>query len=124
MFQIINGVQVKEHEETKDLPNILDKRFEIEFLDNVYLHKLLCLDLININVKGYKRKYGRKREINHGRKWMYVIKHNDFAENRKKYGELCCIIHEKIGDYLAKEYGLDPTGMFIVDSMDQVYILS
>jgi len=46
MFQTINGVQIREHDETKAKPNLIDKRFEIEYLDNVYLHKLVCIDLI------------------------------------------------------------------------------
>ncbi|WP_066385504.1 hypothetical protein [Neobacillus mesonae] len=123
MFQTINGVQISEHEETKANPNLFEKRFEIEFLDHVYLNNLVCLDLININVKEFKRKFGRKIVVDHGRKWMYVVKHNDYVENRKKYGKVCSIIHEKIGGYLKKEYGFDPTGMFVVDSMGTVYVM-
>jgi hypothetical protein len=81
MFITINGVQVKEHDETMDLPNLLDKRFEIEYLDNVYLNNVVCLDLINIKVKENKRKFVQKTKIDHGRKWMYVIKHANFVEN-------------------------------------------
>ncbi|MEY9866517.1 hypothetical protein ABIE66_001896 [Peribacillus sp. B2I2] len=40
MFQTINGVQIREHDETKAQSNLLDKRFEIEYLDNVYLNQL------------------------------------------------------------------------------------
>ncbi|ETI67256.1 hypothetical protein [Neobacillus vireti] len=121
MFQTINGVQIREHDETKAIPNLTEKRFEIEYLDNVYLNKVVCIDIINIPVKGHQWKYGIKRLKDYGRMWMYVIKHNDFAENRKKYGEVCNLIHDKIGVYLQKEYGLNPVGSFIIDSMDKVY---
>ncbi|MEW9053835.1 MAG: hypothetical protein AB2392_21935 [Neobacillus sp.] len=124
MFITINGVQIKEHDETKDLPNILEKSFEIEYLDNVYLNNLVCLDLINIKVKETKRKFVRNVKIDHGRKWMYVVKHTDFALNRAKYGEVCCIVHDKIGEYLAKEYSIDAADTFLIDSMDKVYIPS
>jgi hypothetical protein len=123
MFHTINGVQIKEHTKTKELPNILDKRFEIEYLDNVYLNKLVCIDIINIPVKEPVRKYGFKRLKDRGRMWMFVIKHKDFVENRVKYGEVCSIIHEKIGEYLHNEYGLSPEGQFIIDSMERVYII-
>jgi hypothetical protein len=53
--------------------------------------------------------------------WMYVVKHKDFAENREKYGEVCSLIHEKIGEYLEKNFGFNPVGNFIVDSTDKVY---
>lgn len=124
MFHSINGVQIREHDETKDLPNLIDKRFEIEYLDNVYLNKLVCLDLVNINVKSNVRKYGIKRLKDYGRQWVFVVKHTDYAKNRKRYSEVTCIIHDKIGDYLAKEYGYDPTGMNLMDSMENVYVLS
>ncbi|MEY9866518.1 hypothetical protein ABIE66_001897 [Peribacillus sp. B2I2] len=52
---------------------------------------------------------------------MYVIKHLDYSENRKRYGEVCSLIHEKIGEYLGKEFGLSPVGPFLIDSMDRVY---
>ncbi|PEQ90724.1 hypothetical protein CN481_16785 [Bacillus sp. AFS006103] len=123
MFQTINGVQIREHDETKDLPNLLEKRFEIEYLDKVYVNGLVCIDIININVQGYERKYGFKRKIDYGRQWMYVIKHNDYVENRLKYGEVCSLIHEKIGVYLAREFRFNPVGGFLIDSMDKVYIL-
>jgi hypothetical protein len=58
MFQTINGVQIREHDETKALPNLLEKRFEIEYLDNVYLYRVVCIDIINMPVKGYERRYG------------------------------------------------------------------
>jgi hypothetical protein len=122
MFQNINGVQIREHDETKALPNILEKRFEVEYVDNVYLNNLVCIDIININVKGYEKKYGFKRKKDYGRKWMYVIKHTDFVDNRKRYGEVCCIIHEKIYEYLAKEFGFNPVGGFLIDGMENVYI--
>lgn len=124
MFHTINGVQIKEHDETKEKPNLIGKRFEIEYLENVYLHKLVCIDLINIPVKGYERKFGRKKLKDFGPHWMFVVKHSDYAENNKKYGEVCSIIYEKIGEYLAKEFGLNPVGRFIVDSMDKVYVTS
>jgi hypothetical protein len=124
MFQTINGVQIREHDETKSLHNLFEKRFEIEYLDLVYLNKLVCIDIINIPVKGHVRKYGFKRLQDYGRMWMYVVKHNDFVENRTKYGEVCSLIHEKISMYLKEEYGFPPTGKFIIDSMDKVYISS
>ncbi|WP_283780679.1 hypothetical protein [Peribacillus frigoritolerans] len=40
MFQTINGVQIREHDGTKAQSNLLEKRFEIEYLDNVYLNQL------------------------------------------------------------------------------------
>ncbi|MEH7130713.1 hypothetical protein V7103_21185 [Neobacillus drentensis] len=123
MFQTINGVQIREHDETKALTNLQEKRFEIEYLDHVYLYKLVCIDIINIPVKGYERKYGFKRKKDFGPMWMYVIKHNDYDENRKKYGEVCSLIHEKTVEYLSKEFGLNPVGGFLIDSMDKVYIL-
>jgi hypothetical protein len=124
MFQTINGVQIKEHEENKENPNTLEKRFEIEYLDNVYLNKLVCIDIINIPVKVNVKKYGIKRQVDYGRKWMYVVKHNDFELNRKRYAEVCSLIHDKIGIYLRDGFGIDPTGMFIIDNMDKVYVLS
>jgi hypothetical protein len=124
MFQTINGVQLKEHDETKALTNLQEKRFQVEYLDHVYLNKLVCIDIINIPVKGHERKYGFKRLKDYGRMWMYVIKHNDYDENREKYGEVCSIIHEKIGEFLEKEYGLSPVGTFIIDSIDRVFKLS
>jgi hypothetical protein len=96
----------------------------MEYLDNVYLHSLVYLDLINIKVKENKRNFLRKVKIDHGRKWMYVVKHTDFALNRAKYGEVCCIVHDKIGDYLSKEYGIIAAETFLIDSMDKVYIPS
>lgn len=59
MFQNINGVQIKENDETKDLPNLIDKRFEIEYIDHVYLHKLLCFDFINLEVGVLPTKSGK-----------------------------------------------------------------
>lgn len=79
----------------------------------MYLHKLVCLDIININVQGGR---GRRKQFN-GRQWKYDIKHSNFMVNRKKYGEVCGLIHEKIVEYLYKEYGLNPIGNFIIDSM-------
>ncbi|MEH7098169.1 hypothetical protein [Neobacillus vireti] len=122
MFQTVNGVQIREQGETKALPNLLEKRFEIEYLDYVYLNKVVCIDIINIPVKGYERKYGIKRLKDYGRMWMYVVKHKDYAENRKKYAEVCSLIHDKIGIFLEKEFGISPFGKFIIDSMDRVYI--
>ncbi|MGG1400194.1 hypothetical protein ABE288_20580 [Bacillus salipaludis] len=124
MFQTINGVQIREHEETKALSNLQEKRFEIEYLDNVYLNRLVCIDIINMPVKGHVRKYGFRRLKDFGKMWMYVVKHHDFDENRKLYGEVCSIIHEKIGEYLDKEYGLSPVGTFLIDSMERVYTYS
>jgi hypothetical protein len=124
MFQNINGVQIREYDETKSLPNLTDKRFEIEYQDNVYLHKLIQIDLINISVKGHKRKFGRKTLIDYGRNWIFVIKHNDYAENRGKYAEVSAIIHDKIGGFLVKEYGYDPLGTKLIDGMNNVYINS
>jgi hypothetical protein len=124
MFQTVNGVQIREHTETKSLAVLQEKRFEIEYLDHVYLNKLVCIDIINIPVKEPVRKYGFKRLKDRGRMWMYVIKHKDFDENRRKYGEVCTIIHEKLWDYLENEYGLSPVGTFIIDSMERVYINS
>ncbi|MEH6956773.1 hypothetical protein [Neobacillus drentensis] len=124
MFQTINGVQIRERNETKELPNLIDKRFEIEYIDNVYLHKLVQLDLININVKGHKRKFGRKTLKDYGRNWMFVVKHKDYAENRRKYAEVGAIIHDKIAEYLIKEYGYKPVGMRLMDCEDNVYTSS
>ncbi|ALC88888.1 hypothetical protein AM500_03035 [Bacillus sp. FJAT-18017] len=118
MFHTVNGVQIREHDETLMKPNTLEKRFEIEYLDNVYLHKLICIDLINLNVKKPRRFINKSL----GRKWLYVIKDHDFDENREKYGVLCRMIHEKIGDYLRDEYGFEPTGLFLIDSMERVYV--
>jgi hypothetical protein len=123
MYQTINGVQIRENEETRELPNLVDKIFEIEYLDNVYLHKLVCLDFINIKVKGRERKYGMKFKKDYGQQWMFVVKDNDFVENRKMYGEVACLIHDKIGDFLVKEYGYKP-GLILMDSMDKVYLTS
>jgi hypothetical protein len=119
MFQNINGVQIREHIETKDLPNLIDKRFEIEYLDNVYVHKLVCLDFININVIGTGRMPLRRRK--YGRQWMFVVKETEFSIRRKEYAEVCCIIYEKIGDYLRTEYRYIP-GRVILDSIERVYI--
>ncbi|MGX6443575.1 hypothetical protein ACWM35_10185 [Neobacillus sp. K501] len=124
MFQTINGVQIREYDETKELPNIIDKCFEIEYLDNLYLNKLVCLDLININVKGYDRRYGFKQLKAYGRKWMFVVKHKDYAENRRKYGEVGCIVHDKIAEYLRGEYGYNPVGGRLMDCEENVYTTS
>lgn len=121
MFQNINGVQFREVEETKFLPDLKEKRFEIEYIDNVYLHKRISLDLININVTGQKRKFGIKLKADIGRKWMLVVKDTDFEENRSKYAELGCIIHDKIGPFLIEEFGYVP-GDLIMDQADKVYV--
>lgn len=123
MFQTINGVQIREHAETKELPNLIDKRFEIEYQDNVYLNRLVCLDLINIPVQGYERKYGFKRLKDYGCHWMFVVKHKDYAENRRKYAEVGCIVNDKIAEYLKAEYGYNPVGGRLMDCEDSVYIL-
>jgi hypothetical protein len=54
---------------------------------------------------------------------MFVVKDTDYAENRKGYGEVACIIHDKIGEYLADEYGYNPVGKILMDTMDKVYIM-
>lgn len=121
MFQTINGVQIRESNETKSFTDIQEKRFEIEYLDNVYLNRIVCIDIINIPVQLQERKYGFKRLKDNGQMWMYVIKHKDFDENRKKYGEVSRIVHEKIASYLEMEYRLNTVGTFIIEGMDKIY---
>lgn len=121
MFHNINGVQIKENEDTKFLPDLKEKRFEIEYIDNVYLHKRISLDFINLNVMGYKRLLGFKKIADLGRMWMLVVKDTDYDENKSKYAELGCIIHDKIGPLLTEEYGYVP-GDVIMDQADRVYI--
>ncbi|WP_316568855.1 hypothetical protein [Neobacillus sp. YIM B06451] len=118
MFQNINGVQIREHDETRELPNITEKRFEIEYVDNVYLHKVICLDFINMPVK----QKGLIKSKDLGRHWMLVVKHNDFVENRLLYAEVGCIIHDKIRDFLCEEYGYESGKIpILMDQKEKVY---
>jgi hypothetical protein len=122
LIKNLMGVQIREWDDTRGLTNLLEKKWEIEYL---YLQKLVCLDLINIPIAEKQRKYGLlKVEKDLGRHWLYVVKDNDFVENRSLYSEVICIIHNRIGEYLAKEYGFNPTGNFYMDSHDKVYINS
>lgn len=75
-------------------------------------------------MQGYERKYSFKRIKNYGRQWMFVVKHKDYAENRREYGEIGCIVHDKIAEYLANEYGYDHAGGKLMDCEDNVYISS
>jgi hypothetical protein len=120
MFQNVNGVQIREHKETKEMPNLIDKRFEIEYQDDDFTHKLVCLDIMIVNVNSER---WRTKRFN-GYQWMYVINNSDFYEYREMYAEVCKVIQKKIGGYFQKEYGLSPVGEFLIESKDRVYVSS
>lgn len=52
---------------------------------------------------------------------MLVVKDVDFDKNRRKYAEVGCIIHDKIGGFLSREYGYVP-GDLLMDQADKVYL--
>jgi hypothetical protein len=119
MFLSINGVQIRELEITKDKPNIDDKQFEIEYVDNVFVHKLVRIHFMKVNVKGGR---GRTKHMN-GQQWMFIImdSKSEFDKRRKAYAELSCMIHDKIGDYLADNYNYNTVGIpIIIDSMETI----
>lgn len=121
IFYNINGVQIRKYNETRNFTNLIIKRFEIEidYLDNVYLQKLVSFDFINIKVEGQKQfPFGRRKQ--HGRCWMFIVKKKDFDSYSRKYAEIACVVHDKISVFLSKEYGYIP-GPIIMDSNEKVF---
>jgi hypothetical protein len=115
-FETVNGVQIREIEETRNKPNITDKQFEIEYLDNVYLHRLVRFQLIHANVLGGR---GKTKQFNGLQKMFIVMDTKDeFIKGRKQYGEVACIVYEKIAEYLVKKYNYNPVAMILMDSVD------
>ncbi|MFC3882434.1 hypothetical protein ACFOU2_02400 [Bacillus songklensis] len=51
MFRNVKGVKIREYDKTVSKDNFSDKMFEIEYRDNEYLHQMIFLDFLNINVK-------------------------------------------------------------------------
>lgn len=110
MFRRVNGVLIREFDETKELPSIFDKRFEFKFYDNLYLHKRISVDFMNINVKGY------------GRNWMFSVKETDYEDNKYVYSLLVKVIHNKVQDYLERKYGYEPNGWILMKSGKKFYM--
>jgi hypothetical protein len=115
-FITINGVQIREIEETKDKPNIIDKQFEIEYLDNVYVHKLVRLQFMYANVLGGR---GKLKKFN-GKQWMVVImdSKDEFHRYREEYEQVASLVFEKVGIYLRDTYSFNPECKVLIDSID------
>ncbi|OOE14040.1 hypothetical protein [Fictibacillus arsenicus] len=86
----------------------LKKKFHIEYEDTTYLHRTLYLEFTNLSVQG------------HGRMWMFVIKCDDYLENKIIYGEIVKEIHNLFIPFLQREYDYVP-GVVLVDSEHNVY---
>jgi hypothetical protein len=86
----------------------LKKKFHIEYEDTTYLQRTLCLEFINLSVQGY------------GRMWLFVIKCDDYLENKIIYGEIVKEIHQLFIPFLQNEYDYEP-GVVLVDSDHNVY---
>jgi hypothetical protein len=86
----------------------LKKKFHIEYEDTRYLDRTLCLEFINLSVQG------------HGRMWMFVIKCDDYLENKFIYGEIVKEIYHLFIPFLQREYDYEP-GVVLVDSVHHVY---
>jgi hypothetical protein len=115
-FETVNGVQIREVKQTRDKPKIEDKQFEIEYLDNVYLHRLVCFQLFHANVMVGR---GKTKQFNGLQKMFVVMDTKDeFIKGRKQYGEVACMVYEKIADYLVKKYNYNPVAMILMDSVD------
>lgn len=108
MFKRVKGVKIREYDETLNKDNFSEKRFEIEYKDHEYLHQMIFLDFLMINVKGL------------GRQWIFVVKNEDYVENLKTYGEIARTIHEKIRDYFIRTYHHMPD-FVLVDEESMVY---
>ncbi|MCM3655337.1 hypothetical protein [Metabacillus litoralis] len=94
MYQNINGVRFREFPETLEKP-LLEKRFDIQYMDNTYLYKTIFLDFINLPVKG------------HGRMWIFVVKNLESVEEYKVnsicYGEIVGEVHNRLIPYLQQK---------------------
>jgi hypothetical protein len=86
----------------------LNKKFHIEYEDTKYLHQTIYLEFINLHVQG------------HGRMWMFVIKCDDYIENKSIYCKIVKEIHDIFVPFLQKEYGYVPE-VILVDSEENVY---
>jgi hypothetical protein len=93
-MQSINGVMLREYPETLEKP-LLEKRFEIQYMDNTYFHKTIFLDFINLEAQG------------HGRMWIFVVKDVEeffYENNRSIYGEIVREVHDRIVPHLQQNY--------------------
>lgn len=89
---------------------IMEKKFYIEYPDNMYFHRTIFLEFININVK------------NHGKMWMYVVKSDDYKKNRLVYGEIVKVIHDMFVSVLQMEYDYDLNQeVILIDWNQNVY---
>jgi hypothetical protein len=86
----------------------LKKEFHIEYEDTTYLHQTIYLEFINLPVQDY------------GRVWMFVVKCDDFINNKNIYGKIVKEIHDIFVPFLQKEYGYVPD-VVLVDSEYNVY---
>lgn len=103
MFTNVRGVKIRECEETLQKDNFSEKKFEMEYKDHEYLHQMIFLDFLMINIK----------EL--GRQWIFVVKNDDYGEHVRAYAEIARTIYEKIRDYFIRTYHYMPDFVLVDD---------
>ena len=92
-FKSVNGVKIREYEESRQEKSLKNKVFEIQYNDCEYLQQKVFLDLAQVSTSS-------------GRKWMFVVKNENFFDQRETFTEVIRTIHDKLYHYLMNEIKL------------------